>query len=125
MKNAKIEFSVDRLLTGAEELVAYKAGKMKLRTWSIDPKTGERQMAICTGKRGTPKIITKSAPLSAEKIRQIRTKLGMSQSVFAVMLNVPNSTARAWERGVRRPAGAAQRLLQIADRVPEVLKEFV
>ncbi|MEI6647258.1 MAG: hypothetical protein WCP12_14575 [bacterium] len=124
-KNAEIEFNIDRLLAGAEEAVAHKTGKMKLRTWSIDPTTGERQKAICSGERAAGKVITKKAPLSADKILQIRTRLGISQGVFAAMLNVPDSTERAWERGLRRPAGAAQRLLQIADRAPELLMELV
>jgi len=124
-KNAEIEFNIDRLLAGAEEAVAHKTGKLKLRTWSIDPKTGARQKAICSGARTVSKIINKKAPLSADEILQIRTRLGISQGVFAAMLNVPGSTERAWERGLRRPAGAAQRLLQIADRAPELLMELV
>lgn len=125
MKKVEIAFDIDRLLAGAEEAVAHKAGKMKLRTWSIDPKTGERQKAICSREKTISKVITKRIPLSADKILQIRTRLGISQGVFAAMLNVPDSTERAWERGLRRPAGAAQRLLQIADRAPELLMELV
>jgi len=124
-KNAEIKFDIERLLAGAEEVVAHKAGKVKLCTWSIDPKTGARQKAIRAGEKAASKIITKRPPLSAEKILQIRTRLGISQGVFAAMLNVPDSTERAWERGLRRPAGAAQRLLQIADRAPELLMELV
>ncbi len=124
-KDVEIEFNFDRLLAGAEEVVAHKGGKIKLRTWSIDPHTGERQMAICSGEKGKRKIVAKKAPLTAEGILQIRTRLGISQGVFAAMLNVPDSTERAWERGLRRPAGAAQRLLQIADRAPEVLMDLV
>ncbi len=124
-KNAEIKFDIERLLAGAEEVVAHKAGKVKLCTWSIDPKTGARQKAIRAGENAASKIVTKRPPLSAEKILQIRTRLGISQGVFAAMLNVPDSTERAWERGLRRPAGAAQRLLQIADRAPELLMELV
>jgi putative transcriptional regulator len=125
MKKVEIAFDVDRLLAGAGEAVAHKIGKIQLRTWSIDPNTGEHQKAICSGERTVSKIITKKAPLSADKILQIRTRLGISQGVFAAMLNVPDSTERAWERGLRHPAGAAQRLLQIADRAPELLMELV
>jgi len=125
MKKVEIAFDVDRLLAGAEEAVAHKTGKIKLRTWSVDPTTGVRQKVICSGEKATGKIVTKKAPLNGEKILQLRKRLGISQGVFAAMLNVPDSTERAWERGLRRPAGAAQRLLQIADRAPELLMELV
>ena len=41
---------------------------------------------------------------------------------FAAMMNiVPTVTAASWERGRRKPTGAALRLLDIARKHPEVL----
>jgi hypothetical protein len=51
----------------------------------------------------------------------IREKLNLSQPVFAAMLNIPTVTAISWERGRRKPTGAALRLLDIARRSPNVL----
>ncbi|MGI9180750.1 MAG: helix-turn-helix domain-containing protein [Longimicrobiaceae bacterium] len=51
----------------------------------------------------------------------MRNKLGASQPVFAGMLNVSPSTVRAWERGAREPDGPTLRLLEVAEKHPEVL----
>jgi DNA-binding transcriptional regulator YiaG len=41
------------------------------------------------------------------------------------MLNVSQSTVRAWEQGAREPEGATLRLLEVADKHPEVLVEAI
>ncbi len=62
---------------------------------------------------------------SAQQIRAIREQLGLSQDVFARVLNVSPATDRSWEQRQREPDGAALRLLQIAERHPEILRQFV
>ena len=47
----------------------------------------------------------------------------VSQSVFAALLNVPKVTAISWEKGRRKPTGAAWRLLDLVRRKPEILQE--
>jgi DNA-binding transcriptional regulator YiaG len=61
--------------------------------------------------------------ISADKIREIRRGLDMSQRVFADVLNVSLGTVRSWEQGVRTPDGASIRLLSIAERHPETIIE--
>src|SRR5215217_3688110 len=61
--------------------------------------------------------------IPAERIRQIRRSLDMSQRVFADVLNVSLATVRSWEQGVRTPDGASIRLLSIAERHPETIIE--
>lgn len=58
---------------------------------------------------------------SADRIRALRKDLGLSQPVFAGMLNVSGSTVRAWEQGQRQPEGPTLRLLEVAERHPEAL----
>lgn len=60
---------------------------------------------------------------NANRIREIRRSFGVSQRVFAEMLNVSLATVRAWEQDVRTPDGAATRLLSIAERRPEIILE--
>ncbi len=60
---------------------------------------------------------------NANRIREIRRSLDVSQRVFADMLNVSLSTVRSWEQGARTPDGAAMRLLSIAERHPEIILE--
>ena len=59
----------------------------------------------------------------APKVQVIRNRLGLSQTVFATTLNVSPATVRAWEQGVRVPDGPSRRLLEVADRHPEILLE--
>jgi len=64
----------------------------------------------------------KPAPeLSPKDVERLRSKLRVSQATFAAMLNVPTVTAISWEKGRRKPSGAALRLLQIARKHPEIL----
>jgi putative transcriptional regulator len=57
----------------------------------------------------------------AQRIRQIRQRLAVTQQEFAELLNVSLSTVRSWEQGLRTPDGASQRLLEIAERQPDAL----
>jgi putative transcriptional regulator len=54
--------------------------------------------------------------LTADHIRRIREKAGMSQPAFAQVLNVGASTVAQWEQGRKKPSGAAVRLLDLIDR---------
>lgn len=66
--------------------------------------------------------IPASAPeISPKRILNLRSSLSLTQEEFARVLNVPVTTERSWERGLRSPSGAALRLLQIAEARPEVL----
>lgn len=62
---------------------------------------------------------------SAEDIRRVRQGLDVSQHVFASALNVSRGAVRSWEQGVRKPEGAAMRLISIAEKHPEILLEWV
>lgn len=54
-----------------------------------------------------------------------RDTLGVSQKLFADMLNVSIQTVHAWEQGRRKPSGSALRLLCLAQREPEKLKAAI
>jgi len=84
-----------------------------------DHVTGRRKITM----RTVGVSITQANKLGARQIRSIRTRLNVSQEVFARMLNVPIVTEASWEKGRRNPSGAALRLLQIARNKPEVLLE--
>jgi putative transcriptional regulator len=49
-------------------------------------------------------------------IKRIRSKAGMSQSVFALTLNVTPSLVSQWERGEKKPSGPSLKLLNLADK---------
>ena len=53
-----------------------------------------------------------------------RKNLDLSQSQFAVLLGVSKRTLEQWEQERREPSQAAQRLIEIALKKPEVLIEL-
>lgn len=78
---------------------------------------GVKEIKAGGGKR------TKVEP--ASKVGRVRMKSGLSQAQFAAALGVSKRTLEQWEQGRREPSGAAQTLLKIAERHPEVLLEAV
>lgn len=65
--------------------------------------------------------VTPPPAYTAAEVRAIRTGIGVSQQVFADLLNSSASAVRAWEQGQREPDGPSRRLLEIAERAPEAL----
>ena len=61
--------------------------------------------------------------MSAGQIVALRKSYGVSQAVFARLLNVPKVTAISWEKGRRKPTGAALRLLDLARKTPNILHD--
>jgi putative transcriptional regulator len=101
------------LIQGLEEAVAIEEGE-------IQPVRVRRRKV-------TTRQVSVAPPpkYTAARITRVRSKLGASQAVFAGMLNVSPSTVRAWERGAREPEGPTLRLLEVAEKHPEVLIEQV
>ena len=56
-------------------------------------------------------------------IVQARLKCGLSQAQFAAALHISPRTLQQWEQGRRHPSGAAETLLKIVSRHPEVLRD--
>jgi len=56
-----------------------------------------------------------------DDVRQIRYKLGQSQSEFATMIGVTLPTLQGWEEGKRLPDGPALALLRVAAKNPKIV----
>lgn len=52
-------------------------------------------------------------PLTGEQIRAIREREHLTQARFALYLNVSRNHVSDWERGVKKPSGAALKLLSL------------
>ena len=66
-----------------------------------------------------PKAMTPS------QITELRTKkLGVSQQVFARMLNASPQTVHAWEQGRAKPTGPTLRFLRVVEKQPELLSQL-
>jgi len=57
--------------------------------------------------------LTSIEKLSPREIQALRKREGVSQKVFARYLNVPATLISQWERGERKPSGAAIKLLSV------------
>lgn len=89
-----------------EEVVAYKKGKLKLRSEFIE-------------------IPAPPEEYGAKDIKNIRESSNYSQGVFAKVLNVSVKTVQSWESGQRVPSHATLRLLEIVDKGiyrPQIIK---
>ena len=75
--------------------------------------------------RGEPTGIRKRVVMIPTKIdvKAIRRRLKMSQRAFAERFGFALGTLQNWERGHRRPEGAARALLTVIDRRPEAVLE--
>ena len=71
-------------------------------------------------KAGKAARATKVAP---NEVAAARQKTGLSQAQFAKVLHISARTLQEWEQGRRQPSGAAQSLIQIAFRHPEVIAD--
>lgn len=74
-----------------------------------------RQMGAI--RRGTlkPGRVTTFKPAD---VKALRSRLGQSQTEFALMIGVSVGTLRNWEQGRRRPEGPALALLHVATSNP-------
>ena len=97
-------------LTG-KALAGFEAGR---DVWQ-EVLDGVREIKAGGGKRKT--VETKS------RVASVRLQSGLSQAEFAAALGVSKRTLEQWEQGRREPSGAAQTLLKIAERHPELLRE--
>lgn len=57
--------------------------------------------------------MTQVEDLSPRQIQALREEAGVSQSVFARVLNVRPGLISQWERGERRPSGPSLKLLSL------------
>lgn len=59
------------------------------------------------------------------EVTEARQVSGLSQTQFAEALGISRRTLQEWEQGRRSPSGAAQALIRIARRHPEVVREVL
>ncbi len=58
-------------------------------------------------------------------IREIRTKMGLSQAQFATRFGVPPATLRNWEQGRSRPDAPTRVLLAVIAKHPEAVRDVL
>lgn len=61
--------------------------------------------------------------VQVSEVSAARHKIGLSQTAFAELMGVSKRTLQEWEQGRKKPSGAANSLLRIAIKRPDVLRE--
>ena len=99
-------------------------GKARMRSEIVDAMRGlnkigavsdaelEKTTLRMLGRDALPKV----TDLSPSEIAAVRERAGVSQAVLAGFLNVAVNTVSQWERGDRKPTGAALKLLHVVKR---------
>src|SRR5262245_54375211 len=96
----------ERLKTGMEEAIRHSRGEVALKTTVVE-------------------IPYPPPEIHPEELTRLRIDNGMSQEVFARILNVSIGTVRSWENGTRRPSRAALRLIQVFRQKTDGVLEVV
>ena len=65
----------------------------------------------------------RTTQVEVNEVVQARRSTGLSQAEFASALSISKRTLQEWEQGRRLPSGAAQALIRIAHKHPEVVRE--
>lgn len=52
---------------------------------------------------------------TGEDVKELRSRLNVSQSVLAALINTSVAAVRAWEAGTKKPGGPSNKLLQLLD----------
>ncbi len=95
------------LIASAQEALAIQRGEMAPARIAY-ASTTTRNVRVAT-----------PPPFDAERVRALRRRLDLSQSVFAQVLGVSDKTVKAWEQG-HLPTSPMRRLLEIAEEHPEL-----
>jgi putative transcriptional regulator len=95
----------DRLKMGLEEAIQHAKGEITLKSTTLE-------------------MPDRAPAVSAEEITKLRLQSGMSQAVFAQLLNVSTKTIQSWEQGQRKPSQAELRLIQVFRHDPTGLLEL-
>ena len=90
--------AADSIRTGLEQAVAYAKGGASLHAYRVH----------------VPAHVDAKA---------IRTKLGMTQQVFAARFGFSINTLRHWEQGTREPEGPTRAYLMVIERAPRVVEK--
>ncbi len=77
----------------------------------------DEALEFSKGKKGKA-IVHEFSPVD---VKNIRAKIGMSQSEFASAFGISVSTLRHWERGDRTPNGPALVLLNVVSKEPKAV----
>jgi putative transcriptional regulator len=94
----------EQIRKGLEEAIRHAKGEITLKTTTLE-------------------LPDRPPEVGAAELTELRLASGMSQAVFARLLNVSTKTVQGWEQGLRKPSQATLRLIQVFRHDPTGLFE--
>jgi putative transcriptional regulator len=94
----------EQIRKGLEEAIRQAKGEITLKTTTLE-------------------LPDRPPEVGAAELTRLRLASGMSEAVFARLLNVSTKTVQSWEQGQRKPSQAALRLIQVFRHDPTGLLE--
>ncbi|PHV05154.1 transcriptional regulator [Janthinobacterium sp. BJB412] len=88
----------------------------------VDALQAEREGKLTLKK--TTLAFTPMPKMTATEVAQLRSRLNLSQQVFARRLRTEVRTIANWEQGVSRPNAQASILLRLVSKYPDLLDEI-
>ena len=95
---------------------AYRSDALRSLHLAVEDVEAAGAIEKTTRRRFDVACLTPVEDLRPEAIRRIRVRAHMSQSVFAMALNVSTQVVSKWERGEKKPSGPSLKLLALAYR---------
>jgi len=102
-----------------QKLLADLAARPEPTEAEIDRQAEEDGGALTEEELATAIVIY--PPPTAEQVRALRARLGMSQAQFAHRFGFTVDTVQQYEQGRRRPSGPASTLLRVIEAEPEAV----
>lgn len=76
-------------------------------------------------RNGIGYIIKKFPSIDANYVKALRKKLGLSQTLFAILMRVSNKTVEKWEQGVNPVTNGNAVAMILFDRDPSLVNLFI
>ena len=70
------------------------------------------------------RVLGEVQQLTAQELMDIRNRLNLSRSVFAMYLRTNTRTLENWEQGRAKPNAQATVLIRLVDRFPETVEHL-
>lgn len=92
------------LMQGVDDMAAQREGKITLRKTALEAKPAPQ--------------------VTAEEIISLRTRMKMSQAVFARYMRTSTETLRNWEQEKSKPNAQAALLIKLVEQYPDMAERL-
>ena len=118
---------------GVKNMIKKKASKPKAKKAARPRKSqtvGERiieglEQAIAWTRGENDNVRVTLVHVPEVDVREVRTKMGLSQAQFATKFGFPPATLRNWEQGRSRPDAPTRVLLAVIAKHPEAVEDVL